>query len=266
MLEILAMPLMQRALLAGLMVGFLASYYGVFVVQRGLSFLGSGLAHAAFGGVALGILLQWEPLWVAIPFTCLIAVGIIWLQERSRLNADTAIGIFFSVAMALGIIFLAKAPQSRFSTDAMAYLFGSVLAIQPLDLWITAGAVVLSIATWPLWGRWSYATFDRELARSDSVPALRDDYLLSLALAITIVISIKVVGITLMASFLVIPAATARMLARTFSSMTVISVLVGTGSVLVGMALAVLLDWPPGAAVIMVQSTLFAVAMVVGRR
>ena len=107
MIELLHTAFVQRALLAGVMVGLLSSYYGAFVVQRRLSFLGDGLAHAAFGGVALGLLLGLEPLWIALPFTVAVAVGIVWVENRTRIAGDTAIGIFFATSMALGVIFLA---------------------------------------------------------------------------------------------------------------------------------------------------------------
>src|SRR5207244_2798154 len=120
-LNMLALPFMQRALIAGLLVGFLASYFGAFVVQRGMSFLGDGLAHAAFGGVALGLLLGLNPLWVAVPFTLVVAFGITWVQERTRLGSDTAIGIFFAVSIALGVIFLSW--RKQYTADAFTYLF-----------------------------------------------------------------------------------------------------------------------------------------------
>ena len=91
MIEMFTFPFMQRALIGGVLVGFLASYYGVFVVQRGLSFLGSGLAHAAFGGVALGLLLKTEPLWIAIPFTVIIALAISWVRDRTLLGISPMI-------------------------------------------------------------------------------------------------------------------------------------------------------------------------------
>src|SRR5690606_36567006 len=114
---------------------FLASYYGAFVVQQRLSFLGAGLAHAAFGGVALGLLLQTEPLWVAVPFTVVVALGINWIRSTTGLAGDTAIGIFFAVAVALGIVFLSL--RDDYSADVFAYLFGSILAVTPADLWIS---------------------------------------------------------------------------------------------------------------------------------
>jgi len=257
MIDLLTMPFFQRALIAGILVGFLSSYYGVFVVQRGLSFLGSGLAHAAFGGVALGLLLNMEPLWVAVPFTIVVAVLITWVREKTSLGRDTAVGIFFSVSMALGIVFLAL--KKDYSADAYTYLFGSILAVSKSDLWVTAAVTFLALATWKLWGKWAYATFDRELALADRQPVLRHDYLMSVLVAVTVVVAVKVVGIVLIAAFLVIPAATARLAARTFLSMTIWSVSIGILSAIAGLFLSYVGDIPSGATIILVQAVLFFV-------
>ncbi|CAN5413320.1 metal ABC transporter permease [soil metagenome] len=245
--------------IAGLMVGLLGGYYGAFVVQRGLSFLGNGLAHAAFGGVALGILLNAQPLAIAVPFTIVVALAIVWLQQHTKLGADTSIGILFSVSMALGVIFLQRA--HGYHSDAFTYLFGSILAVQPSDLAIVGGTLLASLATIPIWGRWAYASFDRELARADRVPCLRDDYILAVAMAVTVVVAMKVVGIVLIAAFLVIPPATARLFAKTFRQMTILSILCAIVSVIVGMAASIQFDLPTGAVVILTQAAFFAAAM-----
>jgi ABC-type Mn2+/Zn2+ transport system permease subunit len=120
MIEIFSLPFIQRAAIAGVLIGFVTSYYGVFIVQRKLSFLGSGLAHSAFGGAALGLLLDTEPLWVALPFTIIISILIVYLKEKSKLSGDTSVGILFSVAVALGIIFLSL--KKGYTNDAFTYL------------------------------------------------------------------------------------------------------------------------------------------------
>lgn len=255
MLETLSYPFMQRAVVAGLMVAFLASYYGVFVVQRGLSFLGDGLAHSAFGGVALGLLLNREPLMVAVPFTVFVSLAITWVRQRTTLASDTVIGIFFALSMAAGIIFLSL--KKDYTADAFSYLFGSILAISGTDLWVTGAVVLLALAIQPLWGRWAYATFDRELAMADRVPVLLDEYLLSMLLAVTIVISVKVVGVVLISAFLVIPAASSRLLARRFATMTWLSILFGVVSTVAGLWGSYWLDVPSGATIVLVQAAVF---------
>lgn len=259
MFDLLTLPFMQRALIAGLLIGFLASYYGVFVVQRGLSFLGSGLAHAAFGGVALGLLLESEPLWIAIPFTIIVAIGITWIKNRTELGSDTTIGIFFSVSMALGIIFLYL--RKQYSIDAFTYLFGSILSVTIIDIIFAAILVLLTVVLLPYWKRWSYSSFDRELAQADRIPVLLDDYILSILIAVTVVVSLKLVGIVLIAAFLVIPAASARLLSKSFSRMTVISVLVGMLSAIGGLWISYYLDVPSGATIILLQAVIFFLAI-----
>jgi zinc transport system permease protein len=257
--EMLSLPFMQRAFIGGLAVGFLASYYGAFVVQRGLSFLGSGLAHAAFGGVALGILLDKEPLWIALPFTILVAVGMNWVRERTDLNRDTTVGIFFAVSMALGILFIFL--KKEYTSDAFTYLFGSILAITNRDLWITFVILITTLFTAPLWNRWAYASFDRELAESDRLPVVRDDYILVILIAVTIVVAIKLVGIVLIAACLVIPAATARIISKTFRQMTLFSILFGISSAMIGLVSSYYLDVPSGAMIILVQAFFFILGM-----
>ena len=260
----LSLPFMQRALAAGVVVGVLASYYGVFVVQRRLSFLGVGLSHAAFGGVALGLVLGLNPLWTALPFTVVVALGITAITHRSTVSGDTAIGVFFAASIAVGVVLLTF--KQSYTADAFAYLFGSILAVRPADLWVLGGIAVLSGGTVPLWGRWAYATFDRDLARADGVPVDRDDYVLSVFLAVTIVAAVKVVGIVLAASFFVIPAAAARLLAHTFPRMTVVSVLLGGMTAVGGLLGSYAFDRPSGAAIILVQAAVFGIAVVVGGR
>ncbi len=259
MFEILSYPFMQRAFVAGILVGFLASYYGVFVVQRGLGFLGSGLAHAAFGGIALGLLLSAEPLWIAVPFTIIVAIGITWVKNRTHLGSDTTIGIFFSISMALGIIFLFL--RKQYTSDAFTYLFGSILSVTTTDVIATGILLFATIILFRFWNRWAYSSFDRELARADRLPVVLDDYILSIMIAVTVVVSLKLVGIVLIAAFLVIPPATARLMSRSFRRMTIISVVIGILSAVTGLWFSYLLDLPSGATIILLQAIIFFAAM-----
>jgi len=260
--DVLQLPFMRRALIAGVIVGVLASYYGVFVVQRRLSFLGVGLSHAAFGGVALGLLLQINPIWTALPFTVAVALGITAVTHVGTVSGDTAIGVFFSAALAIGVVLLTF--KQSYTTDAFTYLFGSILAVRPVDLWILGGIAFLAMGSLPLWGRWAYATFDRDLARADGVPVDRDDYVLATLLAVTIVAAVKVVGIVLAAAFFVIPAAAARLLTGTFRGMTILAVGVGACTAVLGLGGSYAFDLPSGAAIILVQAVVFGGAVLIG--
>lgn len=246
---------MLRALAAGLLVALATSYLGVFVVQRRMSFLGDGLAHAAFGGVALGLLLGTDPLWVAVPFTVLAALAIMWTRDRTRLGEDTSVGVLFAVSVALGVVFLSF--TAGYTADAFGFLFGSILSIRNSDL-VVAGIVVLALAvTARLWGRWAYATFDRELAQADRLRPARDDYVLVVSIAVTVVIGVKLVGIVLLAAFLVVPAASARLVSGTLARMTAVAALYALAAVVSGLVLSYAFDIPSGAMIILVQAALF---------
>lgn len=277
----LHLAFMQRALAAGVLIAVMAGLLGVFVVQRRLSFLGAGLAHAAFGGMGLGAFvivssgllasgvgLLHHPLWIAAPFSLLAALGIAWVREHTELSSDTAIGVFFAVSVALGVLFFSIIPPDvNLGLSLMDLLFGSILAVTGPDL--VAIAVVAAVAVTfllGLWGRLAYATFDDELARTDGVPTRLLEYLLFACAALVIAVSSVVVGIILMAAYLVIPAASARMLARSLAQMTVLSVLLAVLSTVVGLALSYLVDVPSGSAIVLVQAALFLVAAAAARR
>ncbi|HRI88460.1 MAG TPA: metal ABC transporter permease [Candidatus Hydrogenedentes bacterium] len=264
MLDVFALETMRFAAVATALVGFVASYFGVFIVQRRMAFLGSGLAHAAFGGVALGIFLDAQPLITAVPFTVAAAIAIVWLRERSALAEDTVIGVLFAVAMALGIIFIQLRPG--YVGDANVYLFGSVLWITRTDVYLAGTLAAGTVCTAPLWGAWAYASFDRNLAKTDRLRVAWHDYALACAMAVVIVVSMKIIGMLLIAAFLVIPAATARLLSHSFRVMTLLSIAIGSVTPVFGFFLAHAADVPPGAMIILVQAILFFAALAVRKR
>ena len=262
MSDLLQFPFMQRAFIGGIIIGILCGYYGSFIVQRKMSFLGSGLAHAAFGGVALGLLLNTEPLYTAVPFTVLIAAGIVFVRQRTTLSPDTSIGIFFSLAVALGIVFLSL--KENYTVDAFTYLFGSILTVTTEDIIISSVILLISLlTTFKLWGRWAYAGFDREIAKTDKLKVDRDDYILNILVAITIVVSVKIVGIILVAAFLVIPSASSRLISKTFFAMSLLAVLFGVFSAFAGLIVSYQADLPSGASIILIQAAIFIFSLII---
>ncbi|CAN5589811.1 metal ABC transporter permease [soil metagenome] len=266
LVEIFQFPFMQRALLAGLLVALVGGLMGVFIVQRGLAFLGDGLAHAAFGGVALGLLLgvrQW--LFVAVPFTLAAAMGIAFVRERTKLSSDTSIGIFFAVSVALGVLFIGLIQE--YTVDAWHLLFGSILGVGQIDLYVIAGVAALTVLFMiPMWKRLAYSTFDAELAQTDGLRVGMLEYLLFALAAVVVVASVKVVGVILVAAYLVIPAAAARLVSRSLFTMTIISVAFSLFSTAFGLVASFFLDVPSGSTVILTQAALFIVAALVSRR
>lgn len=261
MIELLSHKFIIFAFIAVILIGFSASYFGVFIVQRRLSFLGNGLAHAAFGGVALGILLDTQPIYVAIPFTVLISILITYFKEKSSLSSDTLIGVFFSLAFALGIVFLSL--KETYTTDAFTYLFGSILSINTEDI-ITLGlmAIITFLTFFKYWARWAYSTFDNELAIADRLPVRQDNYILSILISLIIVLSVKIIGIVLISSYLVLPGAIARLYSRTFFQMTILSIIIGITTGLISIVISVILDLPTSAIIIIFQSIVFLFSLI----
>lgn len=277
----LSLPFFQRAVVAGLAIAAMSAVLGVFVVQRRLSFLGDGLAHAAFGGMGIGayvivtsglvgggVALLQHPLWIALPFTLLAALVIAALRERTRLSSDTAIGVSFAVSVALGVMFFSLIPPDvNLGLSVMDLLFGSILGVRQGDLLVIVAVAAFALVTLLLaWGRLGYATFDDELARSDGVATRRLELALFLLAAVVIAVSASVVGIVLMAAYLVIPAAAARLMARTMAQMTLISVIIGVVSTVAGLGLSFYLDVPSGATIVLTQAALFVPAALFGNR
>ncbi len=261
MIDLLAFPFAQRAVLVGLIIGILGGFYGSILVQRRMSFLGSGLAHAAFGGVALGILLNLQPIYIALPFTILVSLIITWLKNKTELASDTSIGILFAVSVALGIVFLSL--KETYTKDAYAFLFGSILSVSKEDVIASLAMTIITILAFIFyWKHWAYATFDAELARSDRLKVKTHDYLLSVLISVAIVVAIKLVGIILVAAYLVIPAASARLISKRFFIMTLFSVALGILSSFSGLWASFEFDLPSGATIVLAQAAIFIFLLV----
>ncbi len=275
LLDLFSYAFMQRALLGGLAVAVMAGLVGTFVVQRGLSFLGDGLAHASFGGLALGALigafsagtdLLQQPLLIAVPFTVAVAVGIAFVRDRTGLASDSVIGVFFAVAAALAVLFISIIPAERSTVNVESLLFGSILAVGRTDLTVilvTAAVTVLTMLL--LWPKLAYATFDSELARTDGVKTRQLEYVLFVVSALVVVVSAQMVGVILLAAYLVIPAAAARLVARSLITMTLLAIAAGVVSTLGGLVLSWAFNVPSGSVIILSQAVLFVLAAIFRR-
>jgi len=254
--EILGYTFMQRALLASVLIGTVSAVIGVYVVLRGLAFIGAGIAHASFGGVALGFLLGINPVLMAVVFCLLTAWGIAWTSRRAEVKEDTAIGIFFAATMALGILFIGL--MRGYNVDLFGYLFGSVLAVTREDLWLSlvVGAGVL-LTVGLFFKELLFITFDPEMAQVSGLPAGALYVLLLSLVALTIVLSIKVVGIILVSALIVIPAAAAYQLTEDFRRMMLLAVVIGNLSAIVGLFLSYGLNTASGATMVLTATLVF---------
>jgi zinc transport system permease protein len=255
----------QRALLAGLFVALACAILGLFLLLRKDAMIGHGLAHVTFGGVALGLFLNVLPLATALVVAILASWAIMKLKERAGLHSDTAIGIFSSVGMALGIALATIA--GRFNADLLSYLFGDILAIDRLEvglsLALAASVIIVILANYH---RLMYLTFDRESAKASGVKTARLNLILTVLTSVTVVLGMKVVGILLVTALLVIPAAAALLLAKSFRQALVLSSLVAFLSVVGGLLAAFYLDLPASATVVLLSFLFFVIFFFLRRR
>jgi zinc transport system permease protein len=249
-----------RALLGGLALAAVAGPLGSFVVWRRMAFFGDALAHSALLGIALGFLFRIDLTAGVITVGILLAIVLTVLQGRTRLAGDTILGIFAHSALALGLVVIAF--MDRLRVDLIAFLFGDILAVTPEDLfWIYGiGAVVLVLLI-ALWRPMLALTVHEDLARVEGVAVDKVRLAFVLLLAVTVAVAMKIVGVLLITSLLIIPAATARGFARTPEQMAVLAALIGAVCVAAGIGASLAFDTPTGPSLVTAAAVLFALSL-----
>lgn len=241
----------ERALVAAVVVGLLCGLLGFFVVLRRLAFIGVGISHSAIGGVALGLVLGYDPAISAAVFAVVVALGMYRVARDRRLAEDAIIGVFLSGAMALGLLLMGL--QHGYQQDLFSYLFGSVLAVSPGDLAALCGlAAVLAIVIAASFREMLFVAFDEEVARAYGRRVDLMDGLLIVVLALTVVAGVRVVGVLLVEALLVVPAATAALWTLDFRRQVALSMTIGAASAAAGLYLSFLYDVGAGAAIVLV--------------
>ncbi|MGC8862485.1 MAG: metal ABC transporter permease [Armatimonadota bacterium] len=255
-MDIFAYSYMQRALIAGVLIGGLCAIIGVYVVLKGLSFIGAGISHASFGGIAVGAALGVNPVWTAVVFCLAVGWGIGFVSRRGRVKEDTAVGVFFASTMALGVLIIGLI--HGYQVDLMSYLFGSIISVSRADLWtmLVMAAVVLGLVT-IFYKDLMFVAFDAEMAEVTGVPAEKLYLLLVSLISLVVVMSIKVVGIVLVSALVVTPAAAAFQLTESFHKMIALSAAFGIGACLVGLVIADLVGIAPGATIVLLATLAF---------
>lgn len=263
MIEWLTNPLtyafMQRGLLAALMVGVLCAVIGCYVVLRSMAFLGDAMAHAVLPGIAIAYLLSANLTVGALIAAIVVALGISLLTRQGAVKEDTAIGILFTAALALGVALISSI--RTYAVDLSHILFGNVLGVSKGDLWLTAGVGLLVFTVMALSYRpFLLISFDPVLAATLRLRVEFFRTLLLVLLALTIVVSIQTVGVGLAAAMLVTPGATAYLLTRRLPSMMVLSGLIGAVSSVIGLYASYYLNVASGAAVVLTATLFFLLA------
>lgn len=256
---------MQHAFMAITLVGIICGVVGVFVILRGLAFLGDALAHAIFPGVVIAFILGGNFLVGALIAAVIISIIIGGISQSGRISNDTAIGIIFAGGFALGVALLST--QRSYARDLNSFLFGSILSVQRGDLILTGivGLIVLAVVFWFRRELTSIA-FDRAFAQSSGINLWMLDQVFLVALAMAIVISLQTVGNVLVLALLVTPAATARLLTDRLRPMIGLSSLIGAASGVTGLYVSYYQGVPSGAAVVLVATAVFLLVFLLAPR
>ncbi len=260
--DVLQLEFLRRAVMAGLLISTMCSLLSLYVVYQRLAFIGQGISHASFGGLALGLLLTGATVpdarvyAITALFAVLVAALITEVSRASRLSEDTAIGIFFAVSMALGIVLLAF--RSNYTAQAFSYLFGSILAVTRTDLYLLlALAGLVGLLVMVFYKELFALSFDEEMAAITGVPVRFMRHLLLGVLALVIVLSMKLIGAVLVSAFLVIPGATAALFGGRFPRLMAAAVMLGIFATLLGLYLSYCFNLPSGATIVLCQFVLF---------
>jgi ABC-type Mn2+/Zn2+ transport system permease subunit len=246
----------RHGLLVATFAGALCGLIGVYVTLRGMSYIGHGLSHAIFGGAAASALVSFNFYLGAGLWGMASALAIARVTRRRIIGSDAAIGVITTASFAFGIALLGLYGQVRKSIDAA--IFGSVLGVTVVDVWVVAGITVAAGAVvFAFYRKLLFTTFDPEVADVSGVNTARMDALLMLLLSVSILATMKVLGVVLIAAVLVIPAVVARMLTNSFARMLWLSTLIGAGCGFVGMILSYHLDVSSGATIVLVGAAVF---------
>jgi zinc transport system permease protein len=264
MLEVLQYEFMRNALLAGLLAAIACGIVGVYVVVKRIVFISGGIAHTSFGGIGMGYFLGINPIIGALIFSLASGLAIGGITRKSRLPADTVIGILWAVGMALGIIFINLTPG--YAPDLMSYLFGNILTVPMSDilLMLMLDVVIVGIVV-ALYKEYLILSFDEEYATAVGMPVEKLYLLLLAMIALTVVVLIRVVGMILVIALLTFPATMAQLFTHNMKKMMLLSVIFGFLFTMGGLWLSYVLKLPSGATIILLSGIVLALSFAVSR-
>ena len=258
MLELLQYKFFTNALFATLISAISCGIIGTYIVSRRMVFIGGGITHASFGGIGIAYFLGLNPILGAAVFAVLSAFGINYFTQSGNIRQDSSIAIWWSLGMAIGIVFIALTPG--YSPNMMSFLFGSILTVTVTDLIYMASLSVMVSLLFILFFRVIVMiSFDEEFARARNLPVNLFNYILMAFSALVIVASIRVSGVILVLSLLTLPQATANLFTKKFKSIMFASILIGFIGMVTGLFVSYYTDIPSGATIILVMTALFGV-------
>lgn len=260
-MELLQYTFFQHAIVGSLLASIVCGLIGTYIVTRRLVFISGGLTHASFGGIGLGLYTGISPILSAALFAVVSAFGVEWLSKRKDMREDSAIAMFWTLGMALGIIFTFLSPG--FAPDLSAYLFGNILTITSGDITLLGVLTLLVTLFFALFLHpIIYVAFDREFARSQGIPVQLFEYTLMMFIALTIVACLRMVGIVLVISLLTIPQMTANLFTHRFHCIIWLSIGIGYLSCLGGLMISFYLNVPSGASIIFFSIIIYVVCKI----
>ncbi|MCF8361731.1 MAG: metal ABC transporter permease [Prolixibacteraceae bacterium] len=257
MIDLFQYDFFTNALLAALLTSISCGIIGSYIVARRMVFIGGGITHASFGGIGIAYFLGINPMFGAAVFAVLSAMGINWFTNRGNLRQDSSIAIWWSLGMAIGIIFISLSPG--YAPNLMSFLFGSILTVSGNDLlFMGLVSVVTSIIFLLFFKTIMIISFDEEFAKARNLPVKTFNYLLIILSALAIVASIRVSGVILMLSLLTLPQATANIFTKKFQHISIASIVIGFVAMFCGLITSYYTNLPSGATIILILTLFFA--------
>ncbi len=264
MIDVFGYAFFQRALIAGAIAGFLCGTFSVFVVAKRMAFIGQGISHAAFGGIALGLLLGIDPNFPASVFAIAMALGVSYLSGRSAKRRDVAIGVLLALSMALGIVFLSF--SAGYKGSVMSYLFGNILAVDSGDLiWLIAITISCSIFLILFAKELKFYMVNEEIAGIYGLPVNLIQTLLLISISLAVIAALRIVGIVLVTSLFLVPGAVALHFSKSYRSLFVFSVILSVLTVIAGLFVSYILNVPSGASIVVILSIIYLVTKLIHR-
>ena len=266
-MDILRYTFFQNALWASLLISIACGIVGTYIVSRRIVFISGGITHATFGGLGIGFYLGINPLLSALVFAVCSAFGVEYFSRSNsarHIREDSVIAAFWSLGMAIGVIFIFLTPG--YAPNLSAFLFGSILTVSKIDLlWMAILSAILVLVY--VLGKKTivYTAFDRDFARTQQLPVRLIEYMMMLFIAATIVLSIRLVGIMLLMSILTIPQMTVNLFTSNYYKITILSCIVGLFGCVSGLILSYFFNIPSGAFIILVLIILFLIAKIIQR-
>jgi len=257
-MDLLQYSFFQNALIGSLLTAIACGIVGTYIVARRLVFISGGITHASFGGLGLGFFLGINPVLTAMAFSVLSAFGVEWASKAQNIREDSAIAGVWSLGMALGVIFIFLTPG--YAPNLSAYLFGNILTITMTDIIAITSLVIILIVVFSLFLRKIiYVAFDRDFAMTQQLPVKTIEYAMMFFISVTIVLSIRLVGIMLLMSLLTIPQITVNLFTSDFKKIILGSIFIGFFGCVVGLVLSYFLNVPSGAFIILILVLFFLI-------